>query len=123
VILFCLGLGICCPLACFLIGARMTPRRFRRRYWLYPVAFYASALPWLGLHFAGVLEFGCYLFFMGFPLGPLIGMHLLVLSGSMPRHPAGHCQRCGYNLTGNTSGICPECGTPVDKAAASKLGA
>ena len=22
----------------------------------------------------------------------------------------GHC-RCGYNLTGNTSGICPECGT------------
>ena len=24
----------------------------------------------------------------------------------------GHC-RCGYNLTGNTSGICPECGTAV----------
>ena len=22
---------------------------------------------------------------------------------------------CGYNLTGNTSGICPECGTPVDR--------
>lgn len=21
-----------------------------------------------------------------------------------------HCQRCGYNLTGNTSGTCPECG-------------
>lgn len=25
----------------------------------------------------------------------------------------GHCPKCGYNLTGNTSGICPECGTPV----------
>ena len=25
---------------------------------------------------------------------------------------AGHC-RCGYNLTGNTSGICPECGAAV----------
>ena len=24
----------------------------------------------------------------------------------------GHCQHCGYDLTGNTSGICPECGTP-----------
>ena len=24
--------------------------------------------------------------------------------------PAGHCQHCGYNLTGNQSGICPECG-------------
>lgn len=23
----------------------------------------------------------------------------------------GHC-RCGYNLTGNVSGVCPECGTP-----------
>ena len=26
--------------------------------------------------------------------------------------PPGHC-RCGYNLTGNVSGTCPECGTPV----------
>ena len=24
----------------------------------------------------------------------------------------GFCHRCNYNLTGNTSGICPECGTP-----------
>ena len=24
-----------------------------------------------------------------------------------------HCRKCGYNLTGNTSGTCPECGTPV----------
>ncbi len=22
----------------------------------------------------------------------------------------GHCQHCSYNLTGNVSGICPECG-------------
>jgi rubrerythrin len=22
----------------------------------------------------------------------------------------GHCQKCGYNLTGNVSGVCPECG-------------
>ena len=26
------------------------------------------------------------------------------------RPPEGHCQTCGYNLTGNTSGRCPECG-------------
>jgi len=30
------------------------------------------------------------------------------------RHPPGHCQRCGYNLTGNESGVCPECGTEVE---------
>ena len=31
----------------------------------------------------------------------------------------GLCLNCGYNLTGNTSGICPECGTackPLDDA-------
>ena len=26
----------------------------------------------------------------------------------------GHCQRCGYDLTGNVSGVCPECGTAID---------
>jgi hypothetical protein len=25
----------------------------------------------------------------------------------------GHCRKCGYNLTGNVSGICPECGQPT----------
>ena len=25
----------------------------------------------------------------------------------------GHCPHCGYNLTGNTSGVCSECGEPA----------
>ena len=25
----------------------------------------------------------------------------------------GYCDRCGYDLSGNASGICPECGTPI----------
>jgi hypothetical protein len=29
------------------------------------------------------------------------------------RIPPGHCQKCGYNLTGNVSGICPECGERI----------
>jgi len=33
------------------------------------------------------------------------------------RIPPGHCQICGYNLTGNVSGRCPECGTPTDPEA------
>ena len=28
-------------------------------------------------------------------------------------HPKGHCQRCGYDLTGNESGRCPECNAGV----------
>jgi len=28
----------------------------------------------------------------------------------------GGCLHCGYSLTGNTSGTCPECGTAIPKA-------
>src|SRR5262249_30800367 len=31
------------------------------------------------------------------------------------RPPSGHCPKCGYNLTGNESGFCSECGTAVAK--------
>jgi hypothetical protein len=31
--------------------------------------------------------------------------------------PENACRTCGYNLTGNVSGICPECGTPKSAAA------
>ena len=30
------------------------------------------------------------------------------------RIPLGHCQHCGYDLTGNVSGVCPECGTEIE---------
>lgn len=35
------------------------------------------------------------------------------------RIPPGHCEKCGYNLAGNVSGVCPECGEriPADGAA------
>ena len=29
------------------------------------------------------------------------------------RYVPGHCWRCGYNLTGNDSGRCPECNEPT----------
>ena len=29
------------------------------------------------------------------------------------RELKGRCRKCGYNLTGNVSGVCPECGTEV----------
>jgi hypothetical protein len=36
---------------------------------------------------------------------------------------SGHCQECGYDLTGNTTGPCPECGaTPsVDRKKTSEV--
>ncbi len=41
------------------------------------------------------------------------------LSGILPdlkrfQHPYPFCLNCEYNLTGNTTGVCPECGEAVD---------
>ncbi len=51
-------------------------------------------------------------------LGPFYGIAvlcvvLMALERRMPEKPVEGCRNCGYNLTGNVSGICPECGVPV----------
>jgi hypothetical protein len=38
-----------------------------------------------------------------------------LLSHLARRIPPGHCEHCGYNLTGNVSGRCPECGTAIKR--------
>ena len=58
-------------------------------------------------------------FFCGFGL-PLIIVPVLVyvvLTPHVKLPIPGHCPHChcGYNLTGNVSGVCPECGTAVVK--------
>jgi len=52
-------------------------------------------------------------------LGPLFviaAVPSVLLWVAVARHRRlrpGFCTRCGYDLTGNTSGVCPECGTPL----------
>lgn len=36
--------------------------------------------------------------------------------GHKPPTDKGHCANCGYCLTGNRSGVCPECGTRISAA-------
>jgi len=38
------------------------------------------------------------------------------MCGVPERDIVGYCCRCGYDLTGNISGVCPECGKPVPTA-------
>lgn len=40
----------------------------------------------------------------------------LLLVGVQRKHKPGRCSSCGYNLTGNVSGRCPECGAVVGRA-------
>lgn len=53
----------------------------------------------------------------------LLGALTLVLWRRTRRFPPGQCRRCGYNLTGNVSGVCPECGQRVDSAKPIERGA
>jgi len=52
------------------------------------------------------------------PSWPAVAVVLVVWAALVRRHwraptAPGACATCGYNLTGNVSGRCPECGTPV----------
>ena len=84
-----------------------------------------------------MFAFGCPLFLLGkalfdylwalgrptvdFPLSfaiALVAAYVLPLPGiAFVLRPArglpGHCPSCGYDLTGNVSGVCPECGNPI----------
>jgi len=70
--------------------------------------------------------------YVSYPGGRLLRIpliHLFILFAVFPcvcswcairdwrrRRPEGHCPSCGYNLTGNSSGVCPECGAACKAA-------
>ncbi|MFN0135748.1 MAG: hypothetical protein ACKVS9_06475 [Phycisphaerae bacterium] len=43
-----------------------------------------------------------------------VGTIAVVLHAIRPPKPPWHCARCDYNLHANVSGVCPECGKPID---------
>ena len=43
-------------------------------------------------------------------VGLYTGLNFFVILSNRRRVDEGVCHSCGYNLTGNTTGICPECG-------------
>ncbi len=53
-----------------------------------------------------ILPLGLLLFITSVLIGIEYGR-----SGGVPAR--GHCRQCGYDLQGNVSGICPECGTAL----------
>lgn len=57
------------------------------------------------------LELRPWLFAMMFAVLPAWrGLHI---ARRLSARREGHCRACGYNLTGNVSGVCPECGMAV----------
>jgi hypothetical protein len=83
-----------------------------------PMPFQADIFPWTFgnlLDPTGRLDAGIY-------LPPWIPFVIIAAPTAVlwyvdrRRIPPGHCRKCGYNLTGNVSGRCPECGTPSQTA-------
>jgi hypothetical protein len=49
------------------------------------------------------------------PLVVLAVISVLLFRLDRRRPKPGHCKSCGYNLTGNVSGVCSECGEPISQ--------
>lgn len=61
---------------------------------------------------SNIWPIACAIYFLpGFLVGWLAAF-IARQTGPKPI-PPGCCQKCGYNLTGNISGRCPECGFPT----------
>ena len=63
--------------------------------------------PWPSSIRAFTLRWTALTIFMGFLCRSLVFLR------PPPRVPEGACVTCGYDLTGNVSGVCPECGRKI----------
>jgi hypothetical protein len=62
----------------------------------------------------GVLRAGLWLLMCGFLAFAVLRQRGAARSRECAE--SGCCGGCGYDLTGNTSGVCPECGAPAAEA-------
>src|SRR5262245_16110971 len=77
---------------------------------------------WFGAKSVSLLgKDGGSIYFAKRELGFLLCVPLVCLTGALSRRVVrwwrlngkAHCSACAYDLTGNKSGICPECGAPT----------
>ena len=73
------------------------------------------------------IKYKSVIFPMWMPVGlasllPIAWFSILAFAEHRRRKQTGRglCSTCGYSLTGNTSGVCPECGTPIAEKAGAK---
>jgi len=112
----CLG----APLLGFIVGWVLSGNRYLKTRWRWVAGYYAIALALLAIALSMARTTGheSALLFCSFYIvmlcGPILGLVLFAIRPKGPCYPEGHCQSCGYNLTGNVSGRCSECGTDVN---------
>ena len=110
-----IGLGVIPVVAALVVHTLV------RDYWL--AAALAAPLAATLVHVAAGLFLGQLppLFLITFPFS-YVGSWGVALAVGVPFRlrrrpiPPDHCPACGYDLTGNISGVCPECGTQIARA-------
>lgn len=55
------------------------------------------------------------------PFGVFSIVAIILLWKALRCYPIGRCNQCGYDLRMNTSGLCPECGTPIPSEQAVRI--
>ena len=64
-------------------------------------------IDWFPVRYRGIIGIPLWIVFVVVTVPSLLGAWLY------RKTSLGHCQNCGYDLTGNVSGVCPECGKAV----------
>jgi hypothetical protein len=79
--------------------------------WLYPFPLVLALIGWAFVFITS----GKQIIAFGFAI-LILGLLAFAIWRRWPHRMHTHpiCDICDYDLTGNTSGVCPECGTPVE---------
>jgi hypothetical protein len=76
-------------------------------------AWVVTAVAIVVLHGARIVSGGADLIFFYLVLPPAAALITVVVWPKPRRRDPRYCRACAYDLTGNVSGICPECGTAI----------
>lgn len=93
---------------------RCSPK-LRRRHWLIQIVYILVTIAGpVILWFVWKYNLGVKEFFAAFaPFAIMYQLELHRLREIIKTELPGYCNRCGYDLTGNASAVCPECGTLI----------
>ena len=80
-----------------------------------PLSWTGFASTWLGFGLPGYQLPSGWMYVPLWPFVVAVGFPTAVLWWRKRRPKAGFCNACKYDLTGNVSGVCPDCGTAVNK--------
>ncbi len=116
-----LTMGGLAPLIALVAGTLRRGRRYFRRHWYFVAGYYALetalivGMFWWSRTVAWPHEqpvpLMCTFGVVAIIGGPILALTLITRTSAARQYREGACQECGYDLTGNVSGRCPECGT------------